>query len=397
MIRGVVIGPDRELCDRLQSALTSSRKVAIARRVDGYVSSTELVRLLRAAAPEVVFLGVESMEQAAETAQAIAAEAPGTQVVAVSRTCDASTLLEAMRAGMREFLSPPFEPGPMAETLARIESLLAQHPPSIDSTDAVYSFLPAKAGVGTTTIAVNTALALASQPENETLLLDLDLNSGLVGFMMLLQSQYSMLDAVENALEMDENLWTKIITKAGKLDVIPVGQMSPGFRIEPTQIRHLVGFAQRNYRTICVDLSGMMEKYSIDVLHESKRIFLVSTAELPSLHLAREKLNYLRSQDLAGRVSILLNRSHKRHQISVEEMEKLFGLPIHMTFPNDYTGVHKALTAGKPVDVGSELGRKYRELAETMLTVRPGPPSEKRKAGRLLGSLLGRNTEAGVV
>ncbi len=380
MIRGVIISPDRDLADRLQNALTNSHRVAIARRSDAYLEETELSRMLRAAAPEVVFVCVDALDRAVATAHAIDQQSPGTQVVAISRTCDAQTLLEAMRAGMREFLSPPFEPGLISQTLDRIEVLLAQRPPALETTEAIYAFLPAKPGAGATTIAVNTALALSALPGNDTLLLDLDLNGGLVGFMLLLQPQFSILDAAENALEMDENLWAKLVSKVGKLHVIPTGRINPGFRIEPPQIRHLLAFAQRNYKTVCLDLSGMMEKYSVEVLYECKRIFLVSTPELPSLHLAREKINYFRSLDLTSRISILLNRAHKRSQISIEEMENLFGLPIHMTFPNDYTGVHKALTAGKPVDSGSELGRKYRELAETMAPS-PAPDRESRKSG----------------
>jgi pilus assembly protein CpaE len=274
----------------------------------------------------------------------------------------------------------------MEEAFDRVQGTLDQNPPTFDCTDALYAFLPAKPGSGTTTIAVNTALALASLAD-DTLLVDLDLNSGLVGFMMLLQAQYSIVDAAENALDMDENLWSKIVTKSGKLDVIPVGKLSPGYRIENTQIRHLMDFARRNYRSICVDLSGMMERYSVEVLHEAKRVFLVCTPELPSLHLAREKLNYLRSQDLTGKVSILLNRAQKRHQISMEEMENLFGLPVHMAFPNDYTGVHRALTAGKPVDTSSELGRKYRELAQSMLPS-PKQAEETKKRTSLFEQLL---------
>ena len=37
-----------------------------------------------------------------------------------------------------------------------------------------------------------------------------------------------------------------------------------------------------------------------------------------------------------------------------------------MTFPNDYLGVHKALTAGKHVNTASELGAGFRALAEAM-------------------------------
>src|SRR5260370_33769578 len=106
-------------------------------------------------------------------------------------------------------------------------------------------------------------------------------------------------------------------------------------------------------------LAGRMEKYSMEILHEAKRVYLVCTTELPSLHLCREKLAFLRSQDLAGHVSILLNRSQKRGQISLEEMEKLFGMPIHMTVPNDYASVHAALTAGADVDATTPPGHRH--------------------------------------
>lgn len=379
MLRGVLICPDQELGDRLAAGLLESHRVGLVRRLDSYPNSVDLGRFIRASAPEVVFLSIETRQQALEVAKHIGVMAPGTQVVAINRTCDSSTLLETMRAGIREFLSPPFEPAALLELLQRVDDAVQHNPPEFESTDSVFAFLPAKAGSGTTTIAVNTSLALSRMPDSHVLLADLDLNSGLVGFMMLLnQTTYSILDAAENAMEMDENLWPKIVSSKGALDVIPAGKMRPGFRIEATQLRHILTYARRHYSAIVVDLSGMMERYSIEILHEAKRVFLVTTAELPSLHLCREKLAFLRSQDLDGRVSILLNRSQRRGQISQQEMEKLFGMPIHMQIPNDYAGVHAALTAGKHVDANSALGAKYRELAETMVKTKTIVPEKKR-------------------
>jgi pilus assembly protein CpaE len=109
------------------------------------------------------------------------------------------------------------------------------------------------------------------------------------------------------------------------------------------------------------------------------------------LHLCREKLAFLRSQGLVERVRILLNRSQKRGQISLEEMEKLFGMPVHMTFPNDYAGVHAALTSGKHVDASSPLGARYRELALSMLGKKP--PVADRKRG-FMDMLTGKKTQA---
>jgi pilus assembly protein CpaE len=283
-----------------------------------------------------------------------------------------------MQAGIREFLSPPFEPALLSEALKRIGDLILLNPPALETTDSVFAFLPAKAGSGATTIAVNTSLALSRITEKGVLLADLDLNSGLVGFMLLLaNSQHSIVDAAENAGELDENLWPKLVSTKDNLDILPSGTMKPGFRIEGAQIRHILNYARRHYSAICVDLSGMMERYSIEILHEAKRVYLVTTAELPALHLAREKLAFLRSQDLAERVSILLNRSQKKGQISLEEMEKLFGMPVFMTFPNDYLGVHHALTLGKQVEVTSPLGSRIRELAQAMAGKKASPATKR--------------------
>jgi Flp pilus assembly CpaE family ATPase len=103
-------------------------------------------------------------------------------------------------------------------------------------------------------------------------------------------------------------------------------------------------------------------------MHESKRVYLVCTAELPALHLAREKLSFLRAAELEDRVHVVLNRSTKRDAVSTAEIHKLLGLPVDIVFPNDYRGVHNAVASGKPVEAGSELGKKFGVEAEAMLS-----------------------------
>src|ERR1700704_5306176 len=110
MLRGVVICPDRELGDRLVSAILESHQVGIVRRMDTYPDRVALGRFMRAAAPDIIFLSIESRQGSLEMAKSIGELGAGTQIVAVNRTCDPPTLLETMRAGIREFLSPPFDP-----------------------------------------------------------------------------------------------------------------------------------------------------------------------------------------------------------------------------------------------------------------------------------------------
>jgi pilus assembly protein CpaE len=157
MLRSVVICPDQQLSTSLQNALREIRSVAIVRTLDHYPNHMDLVRFLRASAPQVVFLGIESRQQALELAEWIEGQQPGTQLIVVSRGNDADALLEVMRAGIREFLSEPFDPDTLRASLRRVELILDRKPATIESTDSVFAFLPAKAGVGASTLAVSTS------------------------------------------------------------------------------------------------------------------------------------------------------------------------------------------------------------------------------------------------
>ncbi len=381
MLRGVIICPDQELSADFQDALQDNRRLGILRTLDRYPGELDLARFLRATAPEIVFLGMGAPRQALAVAASIEAQAPGTQIVAFSRSIQPDALIEAMRAGIREFLALPFEAEALEQMADRVGGILARKPPSIESTNRVLAFLPSKPGVGCSTIALNTSIMLAQLPDTKTLLADFDLNCGMVAFMLQLDAMHSVVEAVENAHQVDETLWPKLVTSLGELDVLPAGKLVPGYRIEARQIAYLMDFARRHYKAICLDLSGILEKFSVELLHEAREIFLVCTPEVPSLHLAREKLQFLRSLDLESRVRLLLNRAQRRSLISVSEIEKVLGVAVYMSFPNDYLGVHKALTSGKHVSPSSELGAGFHTLAQTIRN--GGEPKQAPKSGLL--------------
>jgi pilus assembly protein CpaE len=153
----------------------------------------------------------------------------------------------------------------------------------------------------------------------------------------------------------------------------------------------VVSFARRFYRSICIDMSGNMEKYSIEIMQESKRIFVVCTPEIPALHLARKKVQLLQNMDLGDRVSVLLNRSQKNALIGANQIQQLLGVPVFQEFPNDYRGVHQALTMGKEVEPSSELGKQFRKLANSVIdnpdADAGAQPEKKAKRKGFLGML----------
>lgn len=367
MLRGAIIAPNVDLAELLTTRLKEVGGVDVVRCLDHYPDETALPRFLRGSAPQVVFLSVDDMTLAASVAKSIESFVPGTQLIAIHRQMDSQLLLEVMRVGIREFLAAPFDRQAVYDALRRAAEALDKHPPAIEASDQIYAFLPSKQGVGTTTLAVNFAGALARRADYNALLADFDLNSGLVGFMLKLDQGYSVVDAAENSSRLDETLWPQMVSSLGRLDVMQAGHMNPSYRIEPSQVRRVLDYARRNYKAICADLSGNMERYSVEILHEATRIFMVCTPEIPSLHLAREKLNFLRGLEIDGNVEVLVNRAQKRSAIPLAEIERLLGRKILMAFPNDYVGVHRALTQGTFVQQNSDLGKSFDGLAKAVL------------------------------
>src|SRR5260370_40224297 len=100
MLRAIVICPDLDLNGRLDAALAEIGNVTVTRGMDRYPNQQELVRFLRAHAPQVVFLSTESMTRAAEIVREIDKHTPGVQVIAMGRACDPQLLVELMRAGI---------------------------------------------------------------------------------------------------------------------------------------------------------------------------------------------------------------------------------------------------------------------------------------------------------
>jgi pilus assembly protein CpaE len=377
--RSLVICPDEDLARQLAAVVAATGSLEVTRMVLSNPPPLDLIRILRAQVPDIVFLNFESGERTLETVKVIETETPGVQIIAIARHCDATLLRESMRVGIREFLAPPFDRKTVREGLQNVFNYLEQRPVIHQFTNQIFTFVPSKAGVGTSTIAMNVSAAMARHLGLRVLLSDFDLTSGMMRFLLKLENTYSVLDAVNHTVTLDEDLLPRLVTSMGKLEVIHAGRIHPNFRVESGRVRGLVDFARRNYEALCFDVSGNLEKYSLELMRESRRVLLVCTQEIPSLHLAREKMAFLRQMDLDSRVTVLLNRCYKRPVISREQVEDLLGVQVVTAFPNDYHGVNSAMSQGTWVKPESELGQAFEAFAGELLETRPLTQMKEKK------------------
>jgi pilus assembly protein CpaE len=380
MLKTVIIGPDAKQGQQLVNALSAlANELSVGRVLLDYPDEGELIRTLRTHAPDVIFLSFEKSELAVKIVERVAQEVEGVQFVAYHQACDAVTLREIMRAGVRELVAEPFELSALVESLRNVKTLVEQRPPLYTAKGRIYSFLPAKAGSGATTMALNLSGALARVPNTRVLLSDMDLSSGILRFLLKIRNEHAIMEVLEHLHELDENLWQQLVTTVAKLDVLHSGPMNPNVRVDPSQVHDVAQFWLRNYDVVCVDLSGNLERYSLEILRDSQQVFLVCTPEVPSLHLTREKLAFLKTLDLDSRVAVVLNRVSKQSLLTPQQVQDVLGVPVMHNFINDYQVVNTATRAGEFVDPKSKLGMQFTDLAASLLNKPRVETASKRK------------------
>ncbi len=381
-LAALLVAPNREMAEQFLSTAPQGRAFQVMADLRSYPHEQALDVRLRQLRPDVVLLDVATNpDLATQLIRFITSAHPDVHVVGLHLTNDPDAVLRTLRSGASEFLYFPFEVETQREAIARLERL--RRPDSSGpERGAVVVFTSAKPGSGATTLATQTAFALRKTTGKRVLLADLDLMGGAIAFYLKLNHQASLIDALKNSGRMDAATWAALTVNYGGLDVLPAPQMPSPSPIDPPRLHEVLEYARRSYDWVMVDLPAVFHHISLLTLTDSDRAFLVTTPELPSLHLTRKAVNLLLQVGIdKSRFQVVVNRVGRRDGIGESDMEKVFNCPVHASFPNDYFSLHRVVTHGQPLGGDSELGRAIDRLAGRL----SGPASaERRRAGSLM-------------
>ncbi len=363
MLRCALFTPNSEARETLALALEDSSGLLLLKAFDGFLEPEPLLDYIRAHSPQILFFDISQGRAPLVEAALLLKANQHTHLIAVDRTLDAEVLLELMNIGVREFLRFPLDPSKLAATLSRIETFIANAPEDRESSDMLFSFLPAKPGVGCSVTALHTALELAQRPHSRVLFADLDLNCGVSRFLLKIANPLGIRDAIARIPEMDDGLWAEIKSNVEELDILPAGLIDPQVEIDASRVRALFEFARRRYRIVLADLSGTMEPFSVGVLQQSRRIVLVVEPDLAAVHMAREKMRFLEGQDLHDRVSLVVNRWRKDAPLTIADIESVLGVAAEITISEASDQIYKSVMRGGALDPASTYFREIAELA----------------------------------
>lgn len=367
-IPALLIAPDRDLAQKFLATLPQTRAFQILADLRSYPPHQTVEIRARQLKPAVAFLDLASDPATAmELVRFLSGVNPPVHVVGLHPSNDSQALVQSLRAGAVEFLYAPFEPEMQFEAIQRLRRLCVVETPERKEAGHAVAFASSKPGSGASTIATQAAFALQRLTGKRILLADLDLTGGTIGFYLKLSHNYSLVDALQHAEHMDPALWNSLAVNYGGVDILPAPAAPYDEPIDPSRLRVLVANARSVYDWVILDLPAVFNRSSLMAISECERAYLVSTTELPSLHLTRKALNLVDQIGFPkGRFHVLVNRMDRRDDISVADMEKLFGVPVHASLPNDYFSLHRVVTLGQPLGPDGDLGKAIEGLVVRM-------------------------------
>jgi pilus assembly protein CpaE len=319
-------------------------------------------------------------EQALRTIGEAASVVP---VVGIIPRQDADVILRALRHGAREFL-----PEPTAEQLRALLERLdhARAPAEAQPAGKVYCVVPGKPGSGASTVAVHLA-AERHAGGGSVLLVDADVVTGGVGFLLKLKSEYHLDDVLRDWKRMDEDLWSRLVTPWSGVDVV-LAPEEPATRcpVAPELAKELAAFWRKRYQTVIVDAPDVRAAAESGLAEAADEIVVVTTNEIGALHATRRGIEYLEQTASArGRLRLVLNRYHPSTGLKREDVRTALRVEPFALLTNDYELLQAAILEGKAASAKSRFSAGVRILSDALAGTCPLP-----KAGSWLGRLMQR-------
>jgi|SRR5581483_2966957 len=364
---GIIVGA-RELEEALLTALQELPVRVLFEISEIPEDETEFRERIERMRPDVVILdGTRLRDPLDVVIQRIRSAKGQPSVCVLHKTKDPEAILAAFRAGATEFLFPPFDKS-LKNALERIAKEKESESESYRHNGKVFAFVSAKGGCGATTIACHAALELAGRRRGKVLLADLDLESGLIGFLVKSKTPYSLADAAHNLSHLDESYWRGLVfTGIPDLDVITAPPPATPGLISPDQMEPVISFARTLYDWIVLDLGRNLNAHTLGVLRDIDGLYVVTTYEIPALHQAKGLIQTLLHAGYPqDHLHLLMNRVPKHNEVTLDEIGKMLGFPVTETIPNDYGALQEAYAEGRLVNPDGLLGKSFAHLVAHM-------------------------------
>jgi pilus assembly protein CpaE len=307
------------------------------------------------------------------------------EIFLASDNPDQSVLIRAMQAGARGFFGPGASDTEIQTALERFmdRQKKAVRVAAAPRVGRIITVLGSKGGVGTTTVAVNLAMAIKEKSSAISVgLMDMNL-FGEIHLFLGIDPTYSWSEITKNISRLDPTFLKNILSAdPSGVDVLPSPGNFNNQHVSSDIIMRLLRVMQQTHDYIVVDVGQQLNEAAVKILEMSDFVFLVAVQSLPCLANANNILISFRNmgyprEDMTG---IVVNRFIKKASIGLEDVELSLRRKVMWTIPNDYATTVTAINKGQPLNrlaPNLPITESFRQLADMLID--PPEHEEKKK------------------
>ncbi len=372
----IVLVDDDRVIQRMVGGFLERRGYQVRKASDGI----EALQLIHESVPDMVITDVRMPElNGIELTSRLRGNhrTAGVPILMFSEMGAPPDALAGYAVGADDYLPKPFE---LAILEAKVQSLLRRSAGAAARANRgrVILFAHAKGGVGTTCLAVNTAVLLAARSSRPVGLLDLDVEFGDSAVYLNLHPNQTLADLQPApGTVVDEALFEGFVTESGSVRLV-VGADLPerAELVTLPAIQLAIDRLSATCQFVLIDAPASFSERTLTALDTSDMICLVTSASLPSLKATRRCIGLFAKLGIsAARVHLILNYS-TTHAMESDAAARVLGRRPDFVVQR-YESLDAAANSGRPLvttDPTDPLVADLSRLADAIVAGIPMSP-----------------------
>jgi pilus assembly protein CpaE len=368
----LVCAPDEQMRDELAEALR-----AAGHAVTAVATPAAAMAAIQDHHVDLVVADGLTVSSAVQALRMAATHGP-TPVIVVAPADDVEARIAFIEAGADDVIASGFDP---QEIDARVEAVLIRYGRRVPGADRsgnrraeVIGFFSPKGGVGTTTLAVNTAVALA--PTGSILLIDLDLDFGQVATHLNVVPRFDVagLATDEQALNDPELAMTYLTSHSSGISVLAAPAEPAEAGVGPEQVERMIGLFRSRFDRIIVDCGSDLNRRVLPMLELADIHVFIIFPEIAALKALSSLLSFVRERaTFSAQTVFVINHIFPKELLKVRDVENLIRAKPTAEVPYTEIDVVRSVNEGNPVVTSrpsSQAAVAMRRLADALVGVR---------------------------
>ncbi len=303
-------------------------------------------------AADLIMVYMDGDDSLPEWLESLTNSLPQTAVLLCSKRIDPEFLLTAMRLGVREVVPLPLDQEELEQALDRIRVSRRRLSEATGVGGRILVITGNKGGVGTTSVAVNLAVALARAQSGRVVLVDLGRPYPDVGHFLDRESMYTVFDLIQNQANLDRAFLEKTIQPYEKnLTLIHgIADFNDQDTISLEGLRKVLTILKAHYRWVVVDLSHWLDGLFLQVVQDSDLVLMLTELSVPDLRNLGQVWPLLRNWlPVKEKVKLIVNRYDRGNGLTLGNLEQVLKQKAFLTLPSDHQNLSEAINRGVPL------------------------------------------------